>query len=141
MNRGLKCHSIINVKHPGHTLQVIISCFIFAATIFVADARAIYLRSYDELDKRSDIIVVAKFISTKDFDEKTVLPHISPDISVVGLSTEFEIIAVLKGDPGSKKLVVHHYRLANPKELMFNAPVLASFDPKESAHYLLFLQR
>jgi ankyrin repeat protein len=78
---------------------------------------------------------------TKDTAERIVLPHISPDIPVVGLSTEFEVSVVLKGDNGLKKLVVHHYRLANPDQRMGNAPVLAAFDPKESTRYLLFLQR
>lgn len=130
-----------NMKHLNHILFVFTSCLIFAATTFVADGRIINVRSYDELDKMSDIIVVAEPVSTKDTDEKTILQHISPDIPVVGLSAEFEIITVLKGDPGLKKLVVHHYRLANTNELISDDPTLASFNPKESTRYLLFLQR
>ena len=119
---------------------LIANILILAATTFMADARAINVRSYEDLDKKSDIIVVAKPVSTKDTDEKTILRGISPDIHVVGLSSEFEIIVVLKGDNDLKKLVVHHYRLAT-NEMMINGPDLAFFDPKESTHYLLFLQR
>jgi len=57
------------------------------------------------------------------------------------LSSEFEVIAGLKSDNDLKTLVVHHYRLANPDQRIMNAPWLASFEPKESSRYLLFLQR
>src|SRR3990172_2878053 len=93
-----------------------------------AGARGINVRSYQELDKMSDIIVVAKPVATRDTEEKTILPFISPDIPVVGLSSEFEIIANLKGDKSLNELVVHHYRLAIPDRPMLNGPCLASFD-------------
>jgi ankyrin repeat protein len=121
-------------------MKKIISGFlIFAAATFAADARGINLRSFDDLDRRSDIIVVAEPISSKDTDEQTNLPHISPAIPVVGLSSEFEVGFVLKGDDSLKKLIVHHYRLANSGR--WTEFALASFDPKESTRYLLFLQR
>jgi hypothetical protein len=120
---------------------IIASLFVLAAATFVADARLVNSRGFRELDKRADIIVVARPISTKDTAEQTFLPHISPPIPVIGLSSEFEVSIVLKGDNSLKKLVVHHYRLKNPRERMINAPNPASFDPKESTRYLLFLQR
>ncbi len=98
--------------------SIITSLLVLAATTFVADARLINSRSFRELDKRADIIVVAKPVSTKDTAEQINLPHISPDIHVVGLSSEFEVSLVLKGDNSLKKLVVHHYRLANPGQMM-----------------------
>jgi hypothetical protein len=104
---------------------ILTACLILGATTSIADARELNLRSYEELDKMSDIIVVAKPVATRDTEEKTILPHISPDIPVVGLSSEFEIIANLKGDKSPKELVVHHYRLANPDRPMLNAPWLA----------------
>jgi ankyrin repeat protein len=71
----------------------------------------------------------------------TILPHISPDIPVVGLSSEFDVSLVLKGDSSLKSLVVHHYRLAKPEVLMMNAPSLIAFDPLARARYMLFLKR
>jgi hypothetical protein len=120
---------------------IITGCLIVGAATFMADARPINARSYQDLDKLSDIIVVARPVATRDTDEKTILPNISPDILVVGLSSEFEIIASLKGDNRLKKLVVHHYRLAHPHQPMFNAPMLAEFDAEKATRYLLFLQR
>jgi len=113
--------------------RIITGCLILSAATFIAWARFINARSYDELDKMSDIIVVARPVATNDTDEKTILPRISPDVLVVGLSSEFEIIANLKGDKSLKKLVVHHYRFANPDQgVVVNPPMLASFDPKKS---------
>jgi len=120
--------------------KIISSFLLLAATTFVADARGLNIHSFDELDRRSDIIVVAMPVSTKDTDERTNLPHISPKIPVVGLSSEFKVDFVLKGDTNLTKLVVHHYRLAN-QLLWVGEFSLASFDPKESPRYLLFLQR
>jgi hypothetical protein len=121
--------------------KIITSFLILVATTFVADARLMGSLAFRGLDKKADIIVVAKPVSTKDTAEQTYLPNISPPIPVIGLSSEFEVRIVLKGDKSLKKLVVHHYRLKNPDKLMLNAPNPASFDAKESARYLLFLQR
>jgi hypothetical protein len=120
--------------------KIIISFLILAATTFVAGARSISVRSYDQMGRMSDIIVVAKPISTKYTAERTNLPYISPDIPIVGLSSEFEVSLVLKGDTNLTKLVVHHYRLAKPVQWVGQF-ALASFDPKDPANYLLFLKR
>ena len=50
-------------------------------------------------------------------------------------------VLVMKGDKSAKKMTLHHYRLTDPKQLMFNGPTLASFDPKQVAQFLLFLHR
>lgn len=114
---------------------------ILAVATYLAYGRAIYVRTFRELYQKSDIIVVGKPVSTKDTAEQTVLHGISPDVHVLGLSSEFDVIFVLKGDSSLKDLVVHHYRLANPNLGIGSGPELASFDPTESRRYLLFLQR
>jgi len=58
---------------------IVTGCLVLGATTFIAcaaGARLIHTRSYQELDKLSDIIVVARPVATKDTDEKTILPHI-----------------------------------------------------------------
>jgi len=112
---------------------------ILAATTFEADARFIAARPFEEMEKTADTIVVAKPVSTKDTDEQTNLSSFKPPVPVVGLSSEFEVGLVLKGDSSLKKLVVHHYRRAGHPE--WNEFNLASFDPKDSTNYLLFLKR
>jgi hypothetical protein len=91
--------------------------------------------------EQADLVVIAYPLSTQDTEEQSLLPNIAPDVHVIGLSTKFEISLVLKGEKSLKKLVLHHYRLANPNELMINGPSLASFDPKENSRFMLFLRR
>ncbi len=129
------CNCSTAVKHH------IASFLVLVATTLAADARAILWHTFRQLDKESDIIVVATPLSTKDTAEQTRIPHVSPDIPVVGLSSEFAVSLVLKGDKGLKKLVVHHYRLANPSQWGNEFHWLAAFDPKEPTRYLLFLHR
>ena len=120
---------------------IIAACLILGSTAFTAGARGISILSYEELHDRSDIVVVVKPVSTKDTHEKTIIPRIMREFPLVGLSTEFEVIANLKGDKSLKRLVVHHYRLEDPHLPIINAPNFASFNPKGAARYLLFLQR
>jgi ankyrin repeat protein len=123
-----------------NSMKKIISGFLFlAATTFMADARAINPPDLRKIDQTVDIIAIAKPVSTTDTDEQTNLPHISPDVHVIGLSSVFEVVFVLKGDTNLTKLVVHHYRLANSNE--WAGVALASFNPKESTNYLMFLKR
>src|ERR1017187_5474352 len=131
--------------------KIFISFLILAATTFMADARPINppdlrkidqnLRKIGKIDPIVDIIAVARPVSTTDTDEQTNLPQISPDVHVIGLSSVFEVVFVLKGDTNLTKLVVHHYRLASQNQPMINGPSLASFDSKKSTNYLLFLKR
>ena len=109
----------------------------------LAQARELESQSYQELYAKADLVVIAKPISTKDTTEQAVLPKIGPPLQVVGLSTEFDIALVMKGDKSLKKLVLHHYRLADPdaEMKMANGPMLASFDPTQGACFLLFLHR
>jgi ankyrin repeat protein len=117
----------------------IVGCLIFGAATFTALAPLLSIRPYEELYNMSDVVVVAKPLATKDTDEKTTL---RTRIQIVGVSTEFQIIAGLKGAASLKQLTVHHYRFASPDDApMVNCPNLAWFDPKKSTRYLLFLQR
>jgi hypothetical protein len=104
-----------------------------------AQARLMRTWSYQELYEQADLVVIAKPILTQETAEKSTLPNIASDVQVVGLSTQFEISVVMKGNKSEKKAVLHHYRLADPKQLMMNGPNLASFDPGLHTHFLLFL--
>jgi hypothetical protein len=120
--------------------------FIFATAFLLVSttiltARPVNCLSYQELFAKSDLVVIAKPLSTHDLTEQTVLPDIGPDVHVVGLSTKFAVRLVIKGDKSVKRIVLHHYRLENPKELMMNGPLLVSFDPAEMKSFLLFLKK
>src|SRR5438552_18751685 len=119
-------------------MKTIITGFLILAAALLAQAREIRSWTYQELYDQADLVVIAKPISTQDASEKAVLPNISPDVHVVGLSTEFATSVVMKVDKSLKKCVLHHYRLANPKEMMDRRPTLASFDPKQQTGLLPF---
>jgi hypothetical protein len=133
-----KCHA------PRFTVKIITITLLIFSTICVAQARLMTPWSYQELYDKADLVIIAKPISTQDTAEKTTLPNIAPDVHVVGLSTEFEISVVMKGDKNLKKITLHHYRLADPNEQFDNGPNLVSFDlPKNqsiSTRFLLFLR-
>ncbi|HVU28055.1 MAG TPA: hypothetical protein VHG71_10020 [Verrucomicrobiae bacterium] len=122
-------------------MKLIVTTLLIATTAFLAQARLMRTWSYQDLFDQADIVVIAKPTGTQDTGEQATLPNIAPDVHVIGLSTDFDISVVVKGDKTLKKLILHHYRLENPKELMMNGPNLASFNPKAYTRFLLFLHR
>jgi hypothetical protein len=114
-----------------------------------AGARNIEQWSYEELFAKSDFVVIAVPASkTRDTKERNVLTYnISPGVDVLGVSTAFESLLVIKG-PKRKKFVLHHYRLApgdggtGVERVILNGPGLVSFDPEPVPQpFLMFLVR
>jgi hypothetical protein len=118
-----------------------IAGFLIITAALLTQPRVIGAWSYQELYDQADLVVIAKPNSIQETTEQAVLPNISPDVHAVGLSTEFDISVVMKGDKSLKKCVLHHYRLANPKEIVIYGRMLPSFDPKQYTRFLLFLRR
>jgi hypothetical protein len=129
--------------HTTHStfMKRIIAVLLILATALLAQARLLKSWSYQELYDQSDLVVIAQPISTQDTTEKATLPGFNPDLRVVGLSTEFDISLVMKGDKSAKKATLHHYRLSDPMPGRRSPPSLTSFDSKQHPRYLLFLQR
>lgn len=108
----------------------------------ILSARIMRTWSYQELLDGADLVVIAKPIVTKDTPEKAILPGITPDVHMIGVETEFEPQAILKGEKTVTKLVMHHYRFANEQEARNRGrPNFAYFDPKKDQRFLLFLVR
>ncbi len=118
--------------------KIILGLYI-VATAFVADARVISVWSRQQLSDKADLVVIAKPLATKDTPEAT--NPLSYGYPLAGLSTEFEISLVVKGDKDMKKLVLHHYRLKEQDIPTVNGPSLVSFDPKQGSSFLLYLRR
>lgn len=106
--------------------------------------------SYQELYDKSDVVVIARVTSTQDTIERTLLTNVAPeihtagpDLRLVGVSTEFAVSVVMKGDKSVTKLTLHHYRMDTLPQMtvVTGGPNLASFDPNSPAHFLLFLHR
>jgi hypothetical protein len=110
-------------------------------TATLAEARISEAWTYQRLYDSADLVVVGVVTSTTDTSEAAILPNLRPDVHVVGISTEFRIGGVFKGDVHLKSCVLHHYRLASPESVGLNGPTLVSFDVTARRHYLLFLTR
>ena len=122
-------------------VKMTIAIFMMLSTAFLAEARHMLVWSQEKMYDRADLVIVARPASTQETAEKWTLQHIAPAVRVIGLSTEFDILLVKKGDGSLKKAVLHHYRIADPKQSKLNGPNLVSFDPKEHTRFLLFLRR
>jgi len=119
-------------------------CLLILTTALLAHGRLVKRWSYKELYDQADLVVIAQHISTTNTTERAVLPNILPDIHVIGLSSEFDIEVVMKGEGISKTLTLHHYKLVPlpPNTILENGPNLASFfNGNENTRYLLFLHR
>lgn len=86
-------------------------CFAMIAFSWGASARGVQL-SEKELQKASDMIVVATPIETKDLEETTSLGRDTGRTGVTfrGVETTFQVNNVLKGSPAGDRIVLHHYR-------------------------------
>jgi hypothetical protein len=96
--------------------------------------------TFQEMFAKSDLVVIAVPMSTKDTGEHSTLRDISPPVAVLGLSTEFDVRLVVKGDTKIKTFVLHHYRLEHG-EAMISGPALVTFNSKQWTSFLLFLIR
>jgi hypothetical protein len=66
--------------------------------------------TYQQMYDKADLVVIAKPLSSKDTEERTMLPGWEY-IHVVGVNTELETRLVLKGDKTVKRFALHHYKL------------------------------
>jgi len=149
-----------NFKHSGRWVAKCLTFALGAATIWLlampepAEARLVSWLSYREMLAKSDLVVIANpFNKTADTKERSVLPGISQQdqigrqskIDSVGVETVFSVLAVLKGNPGIKRLTLHHYREANSSGApSMGGPTLVKFDPSDASarsSYLMFLVR
>src|SRR5207244_74439 len=103
-------------------------------------ARLLQDWTYQELFAKSDLVVIAKVLTaTHDTNEQSTLLDIAPSEPVIGVTTEFEPLVVLKGQK-QDRFVLHHYRRKS-SEPVVNGPTLVTFNPDDHRTYLLFLVR
>lgn len=121
--------------------KIIGSFIIITVAAFVANARFIDSKPIRDLERSTDVIAVAKPLSTTVTDERTNLPYFNRP-AIVGLSSKFRVIFILKGDANLKTLIVHHYRPTETNQAMlFDGPTFISLDTTNSPRYLLFLKQ
>lgn len=91
-----------------------------------------------EVWQKSDLVVIAKALSTKDTDERAKLGDLQPPLEAIGVESDFETQLVLKGSKNVNKLKLHHYRA---DEVFVNGPSFVGIPKDEHPSYLLFLTR
>jgi hypothetical protein len=138
---------VAQLSTSGDSATLLMKSLIFALLLVTlwqpASARIMRGWTYQEMLDQSDLVVIARPVATKNTPERTILPHIAPDVHVLGVETDFEVSAVLKGGKDSKKFAMHHYNLLKPDKPMIDGPSLFSFEPKDKQKpsFLLFLVR
>ncbi len=110
-------------------------------------ARAVRIWPYQELLKKSDLVVIAAPSATIDTKEHIDLPGF-PGEPVIGVETRFTVSAVLKGDKLIKDFILRHYRTADGTNIPHvpNGPSFVAFPHVENPTsvqrtYILFLLR
>jgi len=90
---------------------------------------------------KSDLVVIATVVSSKDTDERIRLPDYSPAVTVIGVITEFQTSIILKGMKDIKKFQLHHYRYRSEDDesAVANTPELVKIKPGMRQGFLLFL--
>jgi hypothetical protein len=106
-------------------------------------ARLTHNWSYQEMFDKSDLVVIAMVVSSKDTDERITLPDYSPPLAVVGVVTEFQTCIILKGTKDIKKFQLHHYRYQSEHDesAVANTPELIKTKPGVHQGFLLFLAK
>jgi hypothetical protein len=111
-----------------------------------AEARRTRAWTYEELNRESDVVVIAFPKVVRTSGEKIVWSGTRSDgvresvkIEVEGLLTEFKVLTILRGGVSESTITLFH--AAEPHEAVLNGPCLVSFDPTACRRYLLFLKR
>ena len=103
-----------------------------------------YLWSSDELKAKSDLVVIAALIATRDTGVRTEINDLQPPFPVVELNTEFKVSSILKGTLPGETFVLRHYRLDTDRLRGGVANGVHPLDfasPGRQMEYLLFLKR
>lgn len=109
--------------------------------VVTARARITAAWTHQEMFNKSDLVVIAYGLSTKDTDEHTTLNDLEPRVSVIGVVSEFKTSLVLKGPRNVQKFFLHHYRFASEHDqLAANSPDLVRLS-EGHLPFLMFLIR
>lgn len=115
--------------------------------VFESHARLFQALSYDMLNDKATLIVVAIPTKVAETSELTSLPNIATvhtngtqeAVMGKGVETSFKVLTVLKGERNVKQVVLHHFALAAAP--VSRGPLLVSFKPEEKKQFLMFLQK
>ena len=119
-----------------------LAIIIVIATAYTVNARGLKNWTYQELLEKSDLVAIATPISTKDTEEIWVAEASPIGCTAIGVETQFNVSAILKGDKSLKKIILHYYKIGYAlNNGIFNGPLLLSIDLTQKQEYLMFLIR
>ena len=96
-------------------------------------------QTYQQMLDKSDLVVIATALETKDTTERSKLLG---DVDVVGVETEFVIRVTLKGRKEIRNFVLHHYREEPDDASIANGPALIRIPPgPRHPDFLMFLRQ
>lgn len=129
-------------SHIGANIIFLLTISVFM-TLQPLHARVSRQWGYQEMFDRSDLVVIATVISTKDAGARVTLPDYVPLLNVIPVITEFEVKAAFKGGKAIKKFSLFHYRYESEDEQFESAnnPELIKIDPDAPGTFLLFLTK
>jgi hypothetical protein len=113
--------------------------WVVLTTVGISSARITASWTYQQMYEKADLVVIAYGVSTRDTAERTTLSDLEPHVPVIGVVSEFKTSLVLKGPRDTGTFLLHHYRLASPRDqLAANSPNLIRLS---EAHlpFLMFL--
>ena len=116
----------------------ILPCLALMVFQISASARVVIVWSDAELMQKSDLVVIARPLSTNVLDEMNFLGY-APFPSFHGfrgVETTFKVLDVLKGMPINDHIVLHHYL---EDECPIDGPTFISFLPGDTNQYILYL--
>jgi len=110
-------------------------CFAVLAMVVVAEGRLVRPWTDAELMDKSDLVVIATPIGTRDLEETSSLGRIGGPFR--GVETLFKVLDARKGKPPNDRIILHHYRIENWSPP--NGPMLINFTPNRTNPLILYL--
>jgi hypothetical protein len=110
-------------------------CLVVLVMVVVAEGRLVRPWTDAELMDKSDLVVIATPISTRDLAETSSLGWEGGLFR--GVETTFKVLNARKGMPANDRIILHHYRTENwfPP----NGPGLINFTPNSTNQLMLYL--
>lgn len=141
------CGRITLLGHKRTVMKSFFTLLMLLCLGLESQARLKQFWSYDSLNDKATLVVIATPIKTAETSERAALPNIATvhsdgtkeNLMGKGVETSFQILTVLKGERSTNTLVLHHFTLLAKPGIIMNGPDLVSFDPKDKKRFLMFL--
>ena len=126
------------------TISALLTSLLF---VFESHARLMQAWTYDMLNDKATLIVIATPTKVVGTPELVALPNVTsvyPDgrqkpLMGKGVETSFKVLTVLKGDRDIKQFVLHHYAPAFAPGR--GDPLLVSFWPVDKKQFMMYRER